>query len=112
MRDIHSINKMAMTAGRTGVLICGGGVVKHHICNANLMRNGSDYTIFMNNGQEFDGSDAGAKPEEALSWGKIRIDGEHVKVYGEVTTVFPLLVGEVFVDAVRRRNSASDMHSP
>lgn len=109
VRDIHSINKMAMTAGRTGVLICGGGVVKHHICNANLMRNGSDFTIFMNNGQEFDGSDAGAKPEEAVSWGKIRIDGEHVKVYGEVTAVFPLFVGEVFLDAVRKRGSPSSV---
>eukprot|EP00796_Vickermania_ingenoplastis_P011978 gene11978-8251_t len=95
VRDIHSLNKMAMTAGRTAALICGGGVVKHHICNANLMRNGADFTVLMNSGQEFDGSDAGAKPEEAISWGKIRFDGEHVKVYGEV-----------FVEAVRQRDNA------
>ncbi len=41
------------------------GVVKHHICNANLMRNGADYAVYVNTGQEFDGSDAGASPEEA-----------------------------------------------
>ncbi|KPI86232.1 putative deoxyhypusine synthase [Leptomonas seymouri] len=104
VRDIHSINKLAMQSKKTGMLICGGGVVKHHICNANLMRNGADYTIILNNGQEFDGSDAGAKPEEALSWGKVRMEGEFVKVYGEVTTYFPLLVAQVFVPAVRRRN--------
>lgn len=28
---------MAMKAINTGVIIIGGGLVKHHICNANLM---------------------------------------------------------------------------
>lgn len=104
VRDIHLLNYLAMSADRTAVLICGGGVIKHHICNANLMRNGADYSIFLNNGQEYDGSDGGAHPEEALSWGKLRFDGQHVKVYGEVTTMFPLLVGEVFLPAVRNRS--------
>ncbi|KAK7196654.1 deoxyhypusine synthase [Novymonas esmeraldas] len=103
VRDVHSINKLAMLSKKTGMLICGGGVVKHHVCNANLMRNGADLTIILNNGQEFDGSDAGAKPEEALSWGKVRMEGEFVKVYGEVSTYLPLLVAEVFVPAVRQR---------
>lgn len=103
VRDIHSINKLAMQSKKTGMLICGGGVVKHHVCNANLMRNGADYTIILNDGQEFDGSDAGAKPEEALSWGKVRMEGEFIKVYGEVTTYLPLLVTQVFVPEVRHR---------
>jgi hypothetical protein len=33
-----------------------------------------------NTGQEFDGSDSGARPDEAVSWGKIRADAETVKV--------------------------------
>lgn len=37
--------------------------------------------IFLKNtGQEFDGSDSGARPDEAISWGKIRADAESVKV--------------------------------
>jgi deoxyhypusine synthase len=32
------------------MIILGGGVVKHHVCNANLMRNGADYTVFVNTG--------------------------------------------------------------
>lgn len=28
---------MAMKAVKSGMIIIGGGVVKHHICNANLM---------------------------------------------------------------------------
>ena len=56
-----------------GMIILGGGVVKHHICNANLMRNGADFSVFINTGQEFDGSDSGARPDEAISWGKIKV---------------------------------------
>jgi hypothetical protein len=32
------------------MIILGGGVVKHHVCNANLMRNGADYSVFINTG--------------------------------------------------------------
>lgn len=45
------INRLAVEAKRTGMLIFGGGLVKHHICNANLMRNGADHAIFVNTGQ-------------------------------------------------------------
>lgn len=36
--------------------------------------------ISQNTGQEFDGSDSGARPDEAISWGKIRAGSESVKV--------------------------------
>lgn len=37
VEDIRAINSSAVFAECTGVIILGGGVVKHHICNANLM---------------------------------------------------------------------------
>ena len=70
---------------------------KHHICNANLMRNGADFAVYLNTAQEFDGSDSGARPDEAISWGKIRIDAKPVKVCGDATILFPLLVSQTFV---------------
>lgn len=94
--DLRRLNTMAMKAVKSGMIIIGGGVVKHHICNANLMRNGADYAVFINTASEFDGSDSGARPDEAVSWGKIRIDANPVKVYAEASLVFPLLVGETF----------------
>ncbi|KAG0344774.1 hypothetical protein BG004_004178 [Podila humilis] len=94
--DIRNMNNQAVFAKKTGVIILGGGVVKHHICNANLMRNGADYAVFINTGQEFDGSDAGARPDEAVSWGKIRLDGKSAKVYADATIVFPLIVSQTF----------------
>lgn len=94
--DIRHINKMSMDAERAGMIILGGGVIKHHIANACLMRNGADYAVYINTGQEFDGSDAGARPDEAISWGKIKADAKHVKVYADATLVFPLIVGATF----------------
>ncbi|KAG0023709.1 hypothetical protein BGZ81_007948 [Podila clonocystis] len=94
--DIRNMNNQAVFAKKTGVIILGGGVVKHHICNANLMRNGADYAVFINTGQEFDGSDAGARPDEAVSWGKIRLDAKSVKVYTDATIAFPLIVSQTF----------------
>jgi deoxyhypusine synthase len=78
------------------MIILGGGVIKHHICNANLMRNGADYSVFINTASEYDGSDAGARPDEAVSWGKIKLDAKPVKIWAEATLVFPILVGETF----------------
>lgn len=45
---------------------------------------------------EFDGSDSGARPDEAISWGKIKMDAKPVKVYGDATILFPLLVSQTF----------------
>jgi len=96
VQDIRRINSMAVKAANTGMIIVGGGLIKHHVCNANLMRNGADFSVFLNTSSEFDGSDSGARPDEAVSWGKIRKDAKPVKIYAEASLVFPLLVAETF----------------
>ncbi|KAJ9498606.1 Deoxyhypusine synthase [Exophiala xenobiotica] len=95
-QDIRKINTIAVRAKRAGMIILGGGVVKHHIANACLMRNGAESAVYINTAQEFDGSDAGARPDEAVSWGKIKADGDSVKVYVEATVAFPLIVAGTF----------------
>lgn len=99
--DIRAINDIAVRAPCTGMIILGGGVIKHHTCNANLMRNGAEFSVFINTGQEFDGSDSGANPDEAVSWGKIRMDAHPVKVSSDATVVFPLIVSQTFVKALK-----------
>ncbi|ODV85079.1 hypothetical protein CANARDRAFT_235003 [[Candida] arabinofermentans NRRL YB-2248] len=96
VQDIRKINSMSMEASRAGMLILGGGLIKHHICNACLMRNGADYAVYINTGQEFDGSDAGARPDEAVSWGKIKAEAKSVKVFADVSLVLPLIVAATF----------------
>jgi deoxyhypusine synthase len=91
--DIRLINGEAIHASprKTGVIILGGGLPKHHICNANMFRNGADYAVYINTAQEFDGSDSGAQPDEAVSWGKINGSAKPVKVYIHTITGFRFL---------------------
>ncbi|ODV60405.1 deoxyhypusine synthase family protein [Ascoidea rubescens DSM 1968] len=96
VHDVRIIDTAAIEANHAGMIILGGGLIKHHIANACLMRNGADYAVYINTGQEFDGSDAGARPDEAISWGKIKADALHTKVYVEATVAFPLIVAATF----------------
>lgn len=61
-----------------------------------IQRNGADFSVFINTATEFDGSDSGARPDEAVSWGKIKKDATPVKIYAEASLVLPLLVGQTF----------------
>ncbi|PVG01081.1 putative deoxyhypusine synthase [Serendipita vermifera] len=96
VQDIRKINDISLKAKKAGMIILGGGVCKHQIANAMLFRNGADYAVYINTGQEFDGSDSGARPDEAVSWGKIKAGSQTVKVYADATLVFPLLVAGTF----------------
>ena len=96
VRDIRAINDIAIKSRRAGAIIIGGSVPKHHCLNANLMRNGVDYSVYINTGQAFDASDSGATPDEAVSWGKIKYGSNPVKVSTEATLVFPLIVAKCF----------------
>ena len=80
VEDIRRISTISLRAKRAGMIILGGGIVKHHIANACLMRNGAESAVYINTAQEFDGSDAGARPDEAVSWGKIKAHAPSVKV--------------------------------
>jgi len=80
--DIRFMNGEAIhaTPRKTGIIVLGGGLPKHHICNANMFHIGADYAVYINTAQEFDGSDSGAQPDEAVSWGKIKGSAKPVKV--------------------------------
>jgi deoxyhypusine synthase len=101
VEDIRGMNNEAVWAKKTGTIILGGGVSKHHIMNANLMRDGADFAVYINTSSEFDGSDSGATPNEAVSWGKIRAEAHPVKVYAEVSLVLPIIVARTFAKFIR-----------
>jgi deoxyhypusine synthase len=96
VKDTEDFNNSSIGKKKTGMIILGGGVVKHSICNCNLYRNGADYAVYINTAQEFDGSDSGARPDEAVSWGKISQKAKTVKLFSDATLVFPLIVGKAF----------------
>src|SRR3989304_3062804 len=92
--DIHELNEFTITRKKTGIITLGKGMMKHHILNSNMMRNGADYAVYINTGEEWDGADSNARPDEAVSWGKLK--GEAVKVFGDATILFPLIVAKTF----------------
>jgi deoxyhypusine synthase len=94
--DIVEITKIALNAEKTGIIAIGGSVPKHHIANANLFRDGADYAIYLTTANEYEGSNAGANIEEAISWGKVKHDAKRVKVVGDASITFPLLVAGAF----------------
>ena len=83
---------------KTGVIALGGGVPKHYMLNAHIFREGADYAVYLTTAQEFDGSDSGGNIEEAITWAKVKVNAEYVKVVGDATIIFPLLVAGVFLD--------------
>jgi len=94
--DIVQITNIAINAEKTGIIALGGSLPKHHIANANLFRDGADYVIYLTTAHEFEGSNAGANIEEGKSWGKIKSDAQTVKVVGDASITFPLIVAGLF----------------
>ncbi len=66
------------------------------------MKNGADFALYISTAQEFDGSDSGARPDEAVSWGKIWADAKPVKVYGDASIMFPLIISQTFAKQADR----------
>ncbi|MEM3405417.1 MAG: deoxyhypusine synthase [Candidatus Pacearchaeota archaeon] len=94
VKDLEWFNNTTIGKKKTGAIILGAGIIKHAILNANMLRNGLDYAVYINTEQEYDGSDSGASTEEAVSWGKIK--GKRIKVFADATLVFPLIVAKCF----------------
>lgn len=96
VEDISGMNFECLGGRKNGAIILGGGLIKHHILNGNLFNDGLDYCVLVNTAIEYDGSDAGASLGEAFSWGKVKSGRTAVKVYGEASVIFPLIVYGAF----------------
>lgn len=100
-KEIKDIVDIALNSEKTGGILLGGGISKHFTLNANIFREGLDYAVYINTAQEFDGSDSGARIEEAITWGKIKPNAPAVKIHCDATIAFPLLVAGGFVEDVK-----------
>jgi deoxyhypusine synthase len=93
--DERRLSDITSEAKETGGLVLGGGISKHHLIWWNLLRGGLDWACYVTTASEFDGSLSGARISEAVSWGKVKQEARQASLYGEVTTVLPLLVSYV-----------------
>jgi deoxyhypusine synthase len=94
--DSFKLFKFVLDQELTGAIFLGGGVSKHYIMNANIFRDGLDYAVYLTTAQEYDASDSGGNPQEAMSWNKIKGHAPNVKVVCDASIAFPLLVAGTF----------------
>ncbi|MEW5936987.1 MAG: deoxyhypusine synthase [Candidatus Thermoplasmatota archaeon] len=95
LKDERELAEIIFNSVRTGALVVGGGISKHHTIWWNQFRDGLDYAIYISTAVEYDGSLSGARTHEAISWGKISERARHVNVEGDATILLPLLVAAV-----------------
>ena len=91
--DQQELANIVFEAKRTGALMIGGGISKHHTIWWNAFRNGLDYAVYITTAQEYDGSLSGARLREAVSWGKVKEKAKYVTVEGDATVLLPLIAG-------------------
>jgi deoxyhypusine synthase len=93
LKDSGELNNVVFEAKKTGALIVGGGISKHHTIWWNQFKDGLDYAIYVSTADEWDGSLSGARPREAVSWGKISPKAKRVMIEGDASLLLPLMVG-------------------
>jgi deoxyhypusine synthase len=99
-KDEQELCELVLNAKRTGALIIGGGISKHHTIWWNQFREGLDYAVYITTAVEWDGSLSGARSTEAISWGKLKTKAEHITVEGDATVLLPFLIAAI-VDEVK-----------
>jgi deoxyhypusine synthase len=91
LKDEQLLNDMVWQAKKSGALIIGGGISKHHVLWWNLFKKGLDYAVYITTAVEYDGSLSGARPREAISWGKIREKAKTVTIEADATIALPIM---------------------
>ena len=81
--------------GRATALLIGGGISKHHAIWWSQFRGGLDYVVYVTTAVEYDGSLSGARPREAVSWGKVKPKARKTVVYGDASIILPILAYEI-----------------
>ena len=91
LKDEQLLSDTVWQAKKSGALIIGGGISKHHVLWWNLFKKGLDYAVYITTAVEYDGSLSGARPREAISWGKIREKAKTVTIEADATIALPII---------------------
>jgi len=101
--DEQELADIVFTAKKTGALMIGGGISKHHTIWWNQYRDGLDYAVYITTAMEQDGSLSGARVREAVSWGKVQEKADYVTVDGDATILLPFLIKAVMQKMGKKR---------
>jgi deoxyhypusine synthase len=95
LKDSGEINDIVYGAKKTGALIVGGGISKHHTLWWNQFRDGLNYAVYVSTADEWDGSLSGARPREAVSWGKINAKANRLMIEGDASLILPIMISSL-----------------
>lgn len=95
LKDEKDLADIVYDSKKTGGFIIGGGVSKHHTIWWNQFRGGLDYAVYITTAPEWDGSLSGARPREAITWGKIKEKAKHVTIEGDATVILPIMIASL-----------------
>jgi deoxyhypusine synthase len=95
VQDEKKLANIVFTHPRTGAILLGGGISKHHVIWWNQFKDGLDLVVSVTTAVEHDGSLSGARVREAISWGKVSEGARYVTVEADITLALPLLVSAV-----------------
>ena len=102
LKDEEYLNNLVFDSKKSGALIVGGGISKHHTIWWNQFKDGLDYVVYVSTADEWDGSLSGARPREAVSWGKISEKAKRVMIEGDATVVMPIMISAL-LDRLRKK---------
>jgi deoxyhypusine synthase len=91
LKDEQLMSDLVWNAKKSGALIIGGGISKHHTIWWNQFKDGLDYVVYITTAVEWDGSLSGARPREAISWGKVKERAKMVTVQEDATIALPII---------------------
>jgi len=95
LKDEGDLNNIVFDAKKSGALIIGGGISKHHTIWWNQFKDGLDYVVYISTADEWDGSLSGARPREAVSWGKISEKAKRIMIEGDATIIMPIIASSL-----------------
>ncbi len=96
LKDEKELSELGFTKKKTGAIVIGGGISKHHTIWWNQFKGGLDYAIYITTATQYDGSLSGARTTEAVSWGKIKEDASHVTIDGDATIILPIILSAIY----------------
>jgi len=91
IKDEKRLSDIVFESKKSGALVIGGGISKHHVIWWNMFKGGLDYACYVTTAVEYDGSLSGAQVREAISWGKVKERARQTTLYSEATIALPLI---------------------
>ncbi|MCR8432816.1 MAG: deoxyhypusine synthase [Crenarchaeota archaeon] len=104
LKDEKELADIVWSSKKIGGLIIGGGISKHHLIWWAQFAGGLRYAIYLTTAPEYDGSLSGARPKEAISWGKIAEEAKHIVVEGDASILLPLIAAYAINRIPERKN--------